>query len=289
MFTPLENTPFLKTEIEKKRKGLFFGFNFFPIFLMGFVSRLNPVFLKFGSIEIRYYGLIWLFCFFITLKLLSFLVERKKIGINKEGVSDFVFCVILGGILGARLFYVLVYNFNFYLTHPAEMLAIWHGGLSVHGGFLGGLLGGLIYCHRKKIDFFALADLFVIPLSICLCLGRIGNFINGELYGRISSLPWAVKFPGVEGFRHPSQLYESFKNLIIFAILWNLNKKPLRKGTLFFVFITFYSLFRFLVEFFRQPDSQIGFLGGNLTLGQLLCIPFLLVGIGGLRYLYSKH
>ena len=247
-----------------------------------FVSDLNPVFLKFGNIEIRYYGLIWLFSFFISLGFLNFLAKRKKIKINKEEIFELVFYILLGGILGARLFYVLVYNFGFYLVHPWEAVAIWHGGLSIHGGLLGGLLSGLIYCRRRKIDFFALADVFVIPLAFCLCLGRIGNFINGELYGRISSLPWAVKFPGVDGFRHPSQLYESLKNLIIFAVLWNLNKKRLRKGTAFFLFITLYSLFRFLVEFFRQPDPQLGFVLGNLTMGQLISIPFFLIGTGGL-------
>lgn len=257
-------------------------------FLTGFTSHLNPVFLRIGNLEIRYYGLIWLFSFFITLKLFNFLVERKKIGISKQEVFDLVFYILLGGILGARLFYVLVYNFGFYLTHTWEMFAIWHGGLSVHGGILGGLLGGLIYCRRKKVDFFALADIFVIPLALCLCLGRIGNFINGELYGRISSLPWAVKFPGVDGFRHPSQIYESLKNLIIFVFLWNLNKKRLKKGILFFSFIALYSLFRFLVEFFRQPDFQIGFLWENLTLGQLICIPFLLIGIGGLIWIMRR-
>ncbi len=247
-----------------------------------FTSHLNPVFLKLGSIEIRYYGLIWLLSFFISLGLLNFLAKRRKIEIDKKEIFDLVSYVLLGGILGARLFYILVYNFGFYLVHPWEALAIWHGGLSIHGGLLGGLLSGLIYCRRRKIDFFALADVFVIPLALCLCLGRIGNFINGELYGRISSLPWAVKFPGVEGFRHPSQLYESLKNLIIFAVLWNLNKKRLKKGMLFFLFIILYSLFRFLVEFFRQPDPQLGFLLGNLTMGQLLSIPFFLIGIGGL-------
>ncbi|MCD6093637.1 MAG: prolipoprotein diacylglyceryl transferase [Candidatus Omnitrophica bacterium] len=247
-----------------------------------FVSRLNPVFLKLGSIEIRYYGLIWLLSFFISLGLINFLAKRKKIEMKKREIFDLVFYVLLGGILGARLVYVLVYNLNFYLNHLGEIFAIWHGGLSVHGGFLGGLLSGLIYCRRRKVDFFALADIFVIPLALCLSLGRIGNFINGELYGRISSLPWAVKFPGVEGFRHPSQFYESFKNLIIFAVLWNLNKKRLKKGTIFFLFITLYSLFRFCVEFFRQPDPQLGFLWGNLTMGQLISIPFFFAGIGGL-------
>jgi len=254
-----------------------------------FTSYLNPVFLKIGNVEIRYYGIIWLISFFITLKLLNFLAKKRNISISKEEIFNLLFYVLLGGILGARVFYILVYNLEFYSTHFLEIFAIWHGGLSIHGGFLGGLLSGLIYCRRKNIDFFALADIFVIPFSLCLCLGRIGNFINGELYGRISSLPWAVKFPNVEGFRHPSQIYESLKNLLIFGILWNLNKKQLKKGTLFFSFIIIYSLFRFFVEFFRQPDFQIGFLWANLTMGQLISIVFFLIGVSGLVWITRRN
>ncbi|RKY39412.1 MAG: prolipoprotein diacylglyceryl transferase [Candidatus Omnitrophota bacterium] len=253
-----------------------------------FISHLNPVFFRWGKIEIRYYGLIWAFSFLLALKIISSLVKRKKIEIKKDELFNLCFYVLLGGIIGARLFYILIYNLRFYLIHPYEMLALWHGGLSIHGGLVGGTLAGLLYCLRHKINFFLFADLFVIPLSLCLCLGRIGNFINGELYGRLTSVPWAVKFPGVEGFRHPAQLYASLKNLIIFLFLLRLEKKGQKEGFLFFSFLFLYSLFRFLVEFFRAPDPQLGFLWGGLTMGQILSLPFFLIGAGGMLWVYKK-
>jgi len=159
------------------------------------------------------------------------------------------------------------------------MLAVWHGGLSFHGGLIGAAIAGFIYTKKKKISFYDIADIIVMPLALGLALGRIGNFINGELYGRITNVPWAVKFPDAEGFRHPSQLYESIKNLIIFFALWVIKDKNLPKGFMFWLFVIMYSALRFMVEFFRHPDEQLGFIIGFLSMGQVLSIVMFVIGI----------
>ena len=186
--------------------------------------------------------------------------------------------IIIGTVLGARTLYVVVYNLPFYLSNPFEIIAVWHGGLSFHGGLIGAVIAGFYFCKRKKIDFYEIADISVIPLALGLALGRLGNFINGELYGRITNVPWAVKFPDAEGFRHPSQIYESLKNLLIFFTLWKLSDKKLPKGFIFWLFVVMYSALRFIVEFFRQPDEQLGFIG-FLTMGQVLSIVMFVIGI----------
>jgi len=158
--------------------------------------------------------------------------------------------------------------------------------LSFHGGLLGAVAAGIIFAKKRKIDFYELADIFVIPLALGLALGRLGNFINGELYGRITNVPWAVQFQDAEGFRHPSQIYESLKNLFIFAVLWNVKDKKLPKGFLFWLFVTMYSFLRFVVEFFRQPDEQLGFFFGWLSMGQILSI--IMFGIG-FYFLHKRY
>jgi phosphatidylglycerol:prolipoprotein diacylglycerol transferase len=187
--------------------------------------------------------------------------------------------VIVGVVLGARIFYVFVYNLPFYLNNPSQIIAIWNGGLSFHGGLIGAVIVALIFCKKKKIHFYELADIAVVPLALGLALGRLGNFTNGELYGRITNVPWAMKFQDAEGFRHPSQLYASFKDLVIFFTLWVIKDKKMPKGFIFWLFVVMYSAFRFTVEFFRQPDEQLGFIIGFLSMGQILSIIMFLVGV----------
>jgi len=236
-----------------------------------FYNNINPTLLEIGPFEIRYYGIIFVIGFIIAYFLIIYLSKQKKIELKKEDVADLIFYELIGILIGSRLLYVLIYNPLFYLKSPLSIFAIWLGGLSFHGGLIGAIIAGYIYCRKKKTSFLQLGDLVVIPLAIGLMLGRIGNFINGELVGRITDVPWAVKFKDYEGFRHPSQLYEASKNLIIFITLWGLKNKKLKRGTLFFTFIFMYSTLRFFIEFFRAPDTQIGFILG-LTMGQILCI-----------------
>ena len=188
-------------------------------------------------------------------------IKKKQLSLTNDDLLDFIIYLASGIILGGRLFYILVYDLKYYLTNPESIFAIWHGGMAFHGALLGIIIATLLFCKKKKIHFYSLADHAVIPTSLALALGRIGNFINGELYGRQVSpnYPLAVNF-GDGIARHPSQLYESIKNLIIFATLFPLRKHNLKPGTLFWLFITMYGMLRFIIEFFRMPDSQLGFI-----------------------------
>ena len=244
-----------------------------------FMHNINPVLLRLGPFEIRYYGLFYVLGFVMAYFIIDYLAKKKKISLSKDDIADFLLYIIVGTVLGARIFYIIFYNLPFYLSNPFEMLAVWHGGLSFHGGLIGSVIAGFYFCKRKKIDFYEIADITVIPLALGLALGRIGNFINGELYGRITDVPWAVKFPDAEGFRHPSQIYESFKNLLIFSTLWIIKDKKLPRGFIFWLFVVMYSALRFIVEFTREPDEQLGFIIGFLSMGQVLSIVMFAIGI----------
>jgi len=250
-----------------------------------FYHNINPVLLKLGTFEIRYYGLFFAVGLIIAYFLISYLAERKKINITKDDISDLLVYLIIGIVLGARFFYVTAYYPLFYIKNPLEIIAIWHGGLSFHGGLLGSIIALYFFCKKKKIQFYDLADIAVIPVAIGLALGRIGNFTNGELFGRVTNVSWCIDYSKnqfiqntPQGCRHPSQIYASMKNLTIFAILWFIKDKKLPKGFMFWTFITLYGLFRTTVEFFRQPDEQIGFIFNYFTIGQLLSFPMFLLG-----------
>jgi len=243
-----------------------------------FYNNIDPVLFNIGPFQIRYYGIIFLIGFIIAYFLIVYLAKERKIKLKKGDVVDFLFYVLIGLIVGSRIFYVIFYNLNFYLTNPLYIFALWHGGLSFHGGLIGAVIVAFIFCKKKKIGFYEIADIVVIPLALGLALGRIGNFLNSELVGRVTNVPWAVKFKEYEGFRHPSQLYESLKNFFIFFVLWFIRNKKLKKGFLFWLFVIMYSLLRFFIEFFRAPDLQLGFIFG-ITMGQLLSIIMFFVGI----------
>jgi phosphatidylglycerol:prolipoprotein diacylglycerol transferase len=202
---------------------------------------------------------------------------KNKIKITNEKIEDLLVYAGIFGIIGARLFYVFVYDGMFYFKNPLEILAIWHGGLSFHGGLIGAIIGVYLFAKKYKYGLLDLLDSLVVPFAFALGLGRIGNFINGELYGRITNLPWCIDF-GDGLCRHPSQLYESLYSFVIFGILFSLRNKKTKKGTMFGLFIVLYSAFRFVTEFFRQPDYQIGFILG-LTTGQILCAVMFIIGI----------
>ena len=243
------------------------------------VHNLSPTLVTIGQFQIRHYGLIFVLGFIIGYFILKRLAKERKIDISAQDIQDILIWVAIGAIVGARVFYVLFYNLSFYAQNPLRTFAVWQGGLSFHGGLIGALFSGWYLAKKKKVDYLKLADMMVIPLALGLALGRIGNFINGELYGRITTLPWGVKFQNIEGFRHPSQLYESGKNFLMFAVLWIIRKKDLPKGFLFFSFISMYGLLRFLIEFVRAPDPQLGFVLGPFTMGQLLTFPMFVIGI----------
>lgn len=255
---------------------------------MVFYNNMDPALLQAGPFEIRYYGLIYALGFIMAYFMMAHFAKKKYIDIGRDDVSNLMTYVILGGLIGARLFYIAIYNFGYYAAHPAEMLYVWMGGLSFHGGLVGAFIGGCLFWRKRKFDFWNVADMAMVPLALGLAFGRIGNFINGELYGRLTSLPWGVKFKDAEGFRHPSQLYESIKNFTIFTALWLLKDRKMPKGFMFFTFIMMYGALRFLIEFTRQPDSQIGFVALNLSMGQLLNIPMIIIGTIMLVRIWKK-
>ena len=250
-----------------------------------FFHNINPVLLEIGPLQIRYYGLFYALGFVIAYFMISHLAKRKQLPITKDDAADFILYEIIGIVLGARVIYVLFYNLPFYLQNPLEIVVLWHGGLSFHGGLIGAIIAAYLFCKKKKVEFYDLADIAVIPVTLALALGRIGNFINAELAGRITNMPWCIDYSKNQfvdnlpsGCRHPSQVYESIKNFAIFAVLWTIKDKKLPKGFMFWTFVTLYGLSRTIVEFFRTPDEQIGFIFSYFTMGQLLSFPLFLLG-----------
>jgi phosphatidylglycerol:prolipoprotein diacylglycerol transferase len=248
--------------------------------------NLDPVFLRLGPLEFRWYGLMYICGFVSAYFIILSGVRRKGLPLNKDQVADLIFSAALGVILGGRLGYILFYNLSYYLSHPAKLFAVWEGGMSFHGGLTGAIVAGLFYIRKHKLSFYQLADISFLAGPVGLGLGRIGNFINGELYGRATTLPWGMVFPGGGSQpRHPSQLYEAFlEGPLMFLILFLVSRKVQREGVVFWSFIGLYGLFRFLVEFAREPDAQLGFLAGGLSMGQLLSLPMFLGGVGMVVY-----
>jgi phosphatidylglycerol:prolipoprotein diacylglycerol transferase len=206
-------------------------------------------------------------------------------------VEGMFFFLVMGVVLGGRLGYVIFYNLSWYLQHPTDIIATWHGGMSFHGGAAGAIIAGWLYCRKNGLDFLFWADRFVITAPVGLGFGRLGNFINGELYGRPTDVPWGMVFPD-GGFipRHPSQLYEAMlEGVLLFVILWPLRQRETAPGTLTGIFFMLYAMCRITVEFFREPDRQLGFiLAGWLTMGQLLSLGFFIGGAGVLLYALKK-
>ncbi len=238
-----------------------------------FVHNIDPIFLRIGALEIRYYGLIFALSFLLVLWIsISIAEKKKKKGIDKNTILDAALWTIIGVIIGARLVYVFVYNPMYYLKNLTEIFMIWRGGIAFHGGLLGGVVALWLFAKKRKLNFYDLVDIFIVPLPLALALGRIANFINAELVGRVTNVPWAVDFGDKVG-RHPSQLYESLKNFILLFIMLYTNRiKKLKRGFLFWLFVLLYGSFRFIIEFFREPDPQLGFIVFGLTMGQLFCL-----------------
>ncbi len=251
--------------------------------------QLDPTIVRIGPFALRWYGLMYLLGF-----LASFFLVKRQIGEEAERgflkdrereerlLEGILVALVLGVIVGGRLGYVLFYNLGFFLKHPLEILATWHGGMSFHGGAIGVALAGWLYCRRHDADFFLWADRFAVTAPVGLFFGRIGNFINGELFGRPTDVPWAMIFPqGGLVPRHPSQLYEALcEGPVLFAILWPLREKKWPTGRKLALFFVCYGVIRFFLEFFREPDPQLGFIAfGWLTMGQLLSVLLALFGL----------
>ena len=241
-----------------------------------YTHNINPILLDLGPVEIRYYGLVYVLGFILVFFFLNHLTKTKKLKLTKEQLYDYILYIILAVLIGGRFFHVFIYNFSYYLSNPQYILAIWRGGMSFHGALIGIIFATYMFTKKKevKVSFYNLTDNVVLPITLLLCLGRIVNFINGELFGTPTNLPWGVRFPNPMGgyfpdFRHPSQIYEAIKNLFIFFILSAETRIKHRKpGLIFWSFILLYGVLRFLIEFVRF--SHIHYLG--LSIGQYLCI-----------------
>ena len=243
---------------------------------MVFEHALNPVLLQLGPLEIRWYGVMWALSFLLVYVYVLRSARGRLIKLTDDDVDWLMIWLVAGIILGARLFDVFVWEWAYYSANPGEIIAIWHGGLSFHGGLVGGLIAGWLFARRRKISFLNLCDVCIVPIALGQALGRIGNFINGELYGRITNVPWAVQFPGAEGYRHPSQIYEALYDILIFIVLFSLRKSKMKHGSLLALFLVLYSIFRFVTEYFREPTAFVG----PFTMGQALNIPMFVLGIG---------
>tara|TARA_B110000438_G_C15657094_1_gene582165 strand:+ start:64 stop:846 length:783 start_codon:yes stop_codon:yes gene_type:complete len=246
-----------------------------------FTNNLNPVALQIFSLEIRWYSLAYIIGIVIGWLLCKKIFNKNSM-IN-EKFDDYITYIIIGIIVGGRLGYIAFYNFNYYINNILDIFKVWEGGMSFHGGVIGIIFASVLFAKKNNQDSFLYMDLVALVAPIGIFFGRLANFINSELYGIPSEVPWAVIFIQIDNFaRHPSQLYEAFlEGIILFMILLYFRKKNYLKkpGLISGLFLIFYSVFRFFVEFFRAPDEQLGYLIFNLSMGQIISLMFILFGI----------
>ena len=254
--------------------------------------HIDPVALAIGPVKIHWYGLMYLVGFGAAWWLGTQRAKRSSSPLRPEQMGDLIFYCALGVVLGGRLGYVFFYNFDKFLQDPIWALKIWEGGMSFHGGLLGVILAMFWFARQLNVTFFQLAD-FVAPLvPIGLGMGRIGNFIGGELWGRATDVPWAMIFPRADALaRHPSQLYQfALEGVTLFCVLWWYSSKDRPRMAISGLFLACYGLFRFLVEFVREPDTQLGYIAFDwLTMGQVLSAPMVLVGSLMILWAYLKQ
>ena len=248
--------------------------------------QFSPIALQIGPIAIHWYGLTYLVAFGLFLWLGAQrvkLVQFAERGWARRDIEDLLFYGVLGVVLGGRLGYVLFYKFDYYAAHPLEVFAVWKGGMAFHGGLLGVLAAMALFARTRGRQFLEVTDLIAPCVPTGLASGRIGNFINGELWGRAAdpSLPWAMVFPqsGTNIARHPSPLYQfALEGILLFVLLWFYARKPRGLGQVSGAFLVGYGMFRFIAEYFREPDDFLGLLALGLSMGQWLCVPMMLIG-----------
>jgi phosphatidylglycerol---prolipoprotein diacylglyceryl transferase len=248
--------------------------------------QFNPIAVQLGPVAIHWYGISYLAAFAMFLWLASRRVQlpwHQALGWVRRDVDDLLFFGVLGAVLGGRLGYVLFYKPAWYLQHPAEILAVWKGGMAFHGGLIGVIVAMLLFARSRKRPLLQVLDVIAPCVPTGLACGRVGNFVNGELWGRAAdpSVPWAMIFPqsGSALARHPSQLYQvALEGLLLFALLWWYGRKPRALGRVTALFLVGYGVCRFAVEYFREPDAFLGLLPLGMSMGQWLCVPMVLIG-----------
>ena len=245
--------------------------------------EFDPIAIKIGPLAVHWYGLMYLVAFALV-----YVLGRVRIangrgnGFSNKDLEDLIFYSVMGVVAGGRLGYVLLYKPSYYLAHPLEIFYLWEGGMAFHGGLLGVLLVFWLFARKRGVSFFTVSD-FIAPLiPLGLAAGRLGNFINGELWGRPTDVPWAMVFPGSgDGVaRHPSQLYQmGMEGILLFIVLWVFSRHPRPTGQVSAVFLIGYGTFRFLAEFTREPDNFLGLLAGGMSMGQWLSLPMIAAGV----------
>jgi phosphatidylglycerol:prolipoprotein diacylglycerol transferase len=262
-------------------------------------EHINPVALMIGPVSVHWYGIMYAIAFYVVYSLVLYRIRTEKINYSKEVVTDFIFWGILGIMVGGRLGYVLFYNLPYFIQHPLNITSpldysngfhyVGFFGMSYHGALLGFVLTIIIFCKKRAIDFWRFVDLFIPAIPLGYTFGRLGNFINGELYGRATTAPWGMYFPldQLHQLRHPSQLYEAFfEGIFLFLLLWSIRRRSPYPGFLCGLYLIGYGLVRFSIEFFREPDPQLGFVLGPFTLGQIFCA---LMAISGFFILENRN
>jgi phosphatidylglycerol:prolipoprotein diacylglycerol transferase len=267
--------------------------NTFINFWQHMPEHIKPYIIQIGDFQVRYYGLMYILAFSVLYILSFHRLKTEDYDYPKTAVENYFVWAILGLMIGARLGYVIFYNLNYYMSHPLEIFLPFSfrggfrftglAGMSYHGGLLGVIMSSAFFCHKYKIEFWKFGDFLVPSIPLGYTFGRIGNFINGELYGRATTVPWGMYFPlDTSGrLRHPSQLYEAFfEGIFLFIIFWSIRRKKVFDGFFFSLYVIGYGTVRFFIEFVREPDPQVGPLFGTITLGQILCLCMIFTGLG---------
>lgn len=265
----------------------------FMSFWQNLPAHITPYLFSIGSFQLRYYSLMYIVAFVIVYFLVTYRIKNENFKYTSEDIQDYLVWAMVGVLLGARLGDVLFYNMDYYLYHPLEIFLPFTfsngirftgiSGMSYHGGVIGVIIMSVLFCRKRKFDFWKFADLISPAIPLGYTFGRIGNFINGELFGRVTTVPWGMYFPldATGSLRHPSQLYEAFfEGIFLFAILWIIRKKSPFDGGLLGLYIFGYGFFRFMIEFFREPDYMVG----PISIGQFLCLLMMLAGCGLLMW-----
>jgi phosphatidylglycerol:prolipoprotein diacylglycerol transferase len=255
------------------------------------VVNFDPNIFTIGPLAVRWYGMMYVIGFVLANYLLKKLIDRGFFKVEKEKLDSLTTIMFICMFLGARIFYVFIYNWDYYQFHLTELLSVWKGGLSFHGALAGLLVGGYIFAKKNGISWAQVMDSIALAGAPPLFFGRLGNFINGELYGRVTDSPFGMIFPSGGPYpRHPSQLYEGFlEGIVLSLILWFLLPRVKHYGYLASTFLIGYGAFRFIVEYFREADPQVGyFLGGTTTMGQILCFIMIMIGVGALFIVKGK-
>ncbi|MEN6638062.1 MAG: prolipoprotein diacylglyceryl transferase [Smithella sp.] len=255
-------------------------------------SQISPTLFSIGSFQLRYYSLMYLVAFAVVYLLLAYRIKRREIKFTTDMMQDYMVWAMIGLIVGGRLGYALFYNFSYYMSHPLEIIMpfdfsngfrfVGLSGMSYHGGLIGVLLVTIYFCRKRQINWWQFGDWLCAAAPLGYMFGRFGNFLNGELWGRVTTAPWGMYFPtdATGSLRHPSQLYEAlFEGLFLFVVLWGMRKRSPFDGFLIGLYVFGYGLVRFIIEFFREPDAHLGFVLGFNTMGQVLCTLMMLAGI----------